>query len=344
MRRPRRKSPPTTMRRSPLPPFDEKAPILKGTPKRYFIRKINLRGIEFLNKNVVQASTGLVPGDSIYLPNENIADVIGKLWNQRLFADVKVGATIEGDSVDLDIAVRERPRVYRWLFEGEGIGKGPPEGHHREAATQNGRRALGLRDRQEHEAHQEILRREGVPKRRGQRAHRERSGHPECRERDLRDRPQAQSQDRQDQLQRQRTVQGQAAAPHLQEDPPEGDQLLQVVETQGSRLRNRQGEPGRLLQLQRLPQLHGSQRLDLPDQRPPAGHRPHGVGGQQILHPQHRLGRQLGLPHRPVAAHVRRQAGRHLRQEDDQQAAGLRQGGQSRGHGRSSRSIRTTAI
>ena len=107
-----------------LPPFDENAPILKGTPKRYFIRKINLRGIEFLNKTVVQASTGLVPGDSIYLPSNNVSDVIAKLWNQRLFADVKVGATIDGDSVDVEIAVRERPRVYRWLFEGEGVGKG----------------------------------------------------------------------------------------------------------------------------------------------------------------------------------------------------------------------------
>ncbi len=61
-----------------------------------------------------------MPGDSIYLPSENIADVIAKLWNQRLFADVKVGATIDGDSVDMEISVRERPRVYRWLFEGEG--------------------------------------------------------------------------------------------------------------------------------------------------------------------------------------------------------------------------------
>ena len=107
-----------------LPPFDENAPMLKGTPKRYFIRKINLHGIEYLNENIVQASTGLIPGDSIYLPSNTISDVIGKLWNQRLFADVKIGATIDGDSVDMEISVRERPRVYRWLFEGEGIGKG----------------------------------------------------------------------------------------------------------------------------------------------------------------------------------------------------------------------------
>ena len=63
-----------------LPPFDEKAPIMKGKPKRYFIRKINLRGIEYLNKTVVQASTGLVPGDSIYLPSENIA--VRDHWDQ----------------------------------------------------------------------------------------------------------------------------------------------------------------------------------------------------------------------------------------------------------------------
>lgn len=49
--------------------------------------------------------------------------MIAKLWNQRLFADVKVGATIDGDSVDMEISVRERPRVYRWLFEGEGVGQ-----------------------------------------------------------------------------------------------------------------------------------------------------------------------------------------------------------------------------
>ena len=208
--------------------------------------------------------------------------------------------------------------------------QGPPEGHHREAATQNGRRAVGLRDRQEYEAHQEIFRREGFPQCGGERAHRERSRHPERRERHLRDRPQTQGQDRQDQFPRQRTVQGQAPAPHLQEDAPEEHQLLQVVETQGGRLRNGQGEPHRLLQLERLPQLHDPERLDLPDQRPPTGYRPLGVGGQQVLHPQHHMGRQLGLPDQRPATHVRRQIGRHLRQEDDQQAAGLRQGGQPR--------------
>lgn len=106
-----------------LPHFDRNAPILQGLPRRYFIRNVNMRGIEYLNPAVIQASTGLIPGDSIYLPSDKITDVMEKLWNQRLFADVKIGATILGDSVDMEILLQERPRVYRWLFEGISRGK-----------------------------------------------------------------------------------------------------------------------------------------------------------------------------------------------------------------------------
>lgn len=44
-----------------------------------------------------------------------------------------------------------------------------------------------------------------------------------------------------------------------------------------------------------LPQCHHHTRLDLPDQRKTAGHRPRSVGRQQILHPQRLVGGQLGL-------------------------------------------------
>ncbi len=53
---------------------------------------------------------------------------------------------------------------------------------------------------------------------------------------------------------------------------------------------------------------------DLPDQRETPRHRHRPLGGQQILHPQHHVGGQLGLRHREVAEHVRRASGRHLRQ------------------------------
>lgn len=168
----------------PLPPFDEKAPILKGTPKRYFIRKINLRGIEFLNKNVVQASTGLVPGefdlsaerkhrgrDRQAVEPASVRRRQGRRPRSRATASIWTSPCVNG----------------RASTAGSSRAKGSAKAARRTSSrscNSKRRRALGLRDRQEHEAHQEILRREGVPKRRGQRAHRERSGHPECRERD----------------------------------------------------------------------------------------------------------------------------------------------------------------
>ena len=104
--------------------FNEDAPMLSAreTPKRYYIRKVNVSGVKNLNENLIRATSGLIPGDSIYLPSSFVGNSITRLWGQRYFSDVKVGATIDGDSVDLELILRERPRVFNWNIVGEGIG------------------------------------------------------------------------------------------------------------------------------------------------------------------------------------------------------------------------------
>lgn len=111
--------------RDTLPPFDEKSPMLRSNAaaKLYRIRKINVRGIEYLDPTLVSSSAGLIAGDSIYLPSNYISNAITRLWSQRRFADVKIGATIEGDSVDLEVFLKERPRVSNWMIVGDGIGR-----------------------------------------------------------------------------------------------------------------------------------------------------------------------------------------------------------------------------
>jgi len=104
-------------------PFDEDAPILKGAPKLYYIRNVNVRGVKYLDPNLIRSAAGLIPGDSLYLPGSYVSNSITRLWNQRYFADVKVGATILGDSVDLEIFLQERPLVNSWKFEGVSRGK-----------------------------------------------------------------------------------------------------------------------------------------------------------------------------------------------------------------------------
>ncbi len=99
--------------------FSEDAPMLDGTEKRlYRLRDIRIHGVRYLNKEVLKSSAGLAVGDSIYLPSSFISTAIDRLWNQRLFSDVRIGATIDGDDADLEIFLRERPRVYSWNFEG----------------------------------------------------------------------------------------------------------------------------------------------------------------------------------------------------------------------------------
>ena len=107
------------------PAFPEDAPVMRqgGAQKLYYIRNVNINGVQYLNPDILKSSAGLIAGDSIYLPSNFIANAISRLWSQRFFSDVKIGAEIEGDSLDLEVFLKERPRVNNWDFEGISKGK-----------------------------------------------------------------------------------------------------------------------------------------------------------------------------------------------------------------------------
>lgn len=108
--------------------FSKDAPMMSPyeTPKRYYIRNVNIHGTKYIDKKQFLITSGINPGDSIYLPSGEgyIANAIDRLWRQRYFSDVKMGATIEGDSLDIEILLQERPKVHHWYIMGEGIGPG----------------------------------------------------------------------------------------------------------------------------------------------------------------------------------------------------------------------------
>lgn len=110
---------------STKPAFPEDAPVMRqsGAQKLYYIRNVNINGVQYLNPDILKSSAGLIAGDSIYLPSNFIANAISRLWSQRFFSDVKIGAEIEGDSLDLEVFLKERPRVNNWDFEGISKGK-----------------------------------------------------------------------------------------------------------------------------------------------------------------------------------------------------------------------------
>ncbi len=105
--------------------FPKDAPMMPASvrPARYYIRHIDVHGVQYLDTDVLKSTSGLIEGDSIYLPSTFIPNAINRLWDQSIFSDVKIGAEIEGDSVDLHVFLEEQPRVFRWDFEGIPKGK-----------------------------------------------------------------------------------------------------------------------------------------------------------------------------------------------------------------------------
>ena len=261
---------------APKPAISENAPMFRseGEPRLYYIRDVNVHGVQYLNPEILKSSAGLIAGDSVYLPSNFISNAISRLWSQRFFSDVKIGAEIEGDSLDLEVFLKERPRVYNWEFE--GISKGKKKDLLEKLKLKRGSELSDYVIDKNKKLIHNYWAEKGF-----------RNTEVDVRIDNDTLRP--------GQAVTQRAVQRQAPAPHVQKDPPEVDQLLQGDQTQRERLRGGQGAADRLLQLAGLPQCHHHTRLDLPDQRKTAGHRPRSVGRQQILHPQRLVGGQLGL-------------------------------------------------
>ena len=104
--------------------FPIDAPIANVDDNRqYFLRKVNFHGSRNFDTTVLERASGLVPGDSIYLQGAFIQNAINRMWTQRYFADIKIGATIEGDNVELEVFLKQRPRVSEWGFAGVPTGK-----------------------------------------------------------------------------------------------------------------------------------------------------------------------------------------------------------------------------
>ena len=54
---------------SSKPAFPENAPMMRqdGSQKLYYIRDINIHGVQYLNSDILKSSAGLIAGDSEYV-------------------------------------------------------------------------------------------------------------------------------------------------------------------------------------------------------------------------------------------------------------------------------------
>ena len=87
-------------------------------PKEYTIRAIHVTGLTTLDSAIVVSISGMQPGDKIMIPGSDVfSKAIQNLWKQRLFSDIEIFITaVQGNMVDLEIAVQERPRLGSYRF------------------------------------------------------------------------------------------------------------------------------------------------------------------------------------------------------------------------------------
>lgn len=87
-------------------------------PKTYILGGLEVTGLKSYNEQTVKTYTGLVEGQPITIPGDQISDVIKKLWGLDLFTDVAFFYTVEGDRIFLELQIEERPTLNNVAFYG----------------------------------------------------------------------------------------------------------------------------------------------------------------------------------------------------------------------------------
>ncbi|MDP1815701.1 MAG: outer membrane protein assembly factor BamA [Leadbetterella sp.] len=106
--------------------ISEEALVDYTSPKDYIIGGITVSGAKFLDPNTLISVSGLNVNDEIKIPGERISSAIKRLMDQGIIEDVSINITkVEGKTVFLELALKERPRLNKIVLN--GIRKGEKE-------------------------------------------------------------------------------------------------------------------------------------------------------------------------------------------------------------------------
>ena len=90
-----------------------------ATPQDFEIAGITVTGSQFYDGNSMINISGLQVGDKIKVPGDMIASAIRKIMDQGILEEVEIYATkTEGEKIWLNIALKERPRLYALQYIG----------------------------------------------------------------------------------------------------------------------------------------------------------------------------------------------------------------------------------
>ncbi len=97
-----------------------------NNPKKYKVGRVTVEGNNYFSDQQIIQQTGLMVGNEVTVPGEDISQIVQRLWLQRYFEDVEIsidGLSENRDSAYFRIRIKERPRVSRWTFSGVKSGE-----------------------------------------------------------------------------------------------------------------------------------------------------------------------------------------------------------------------------
>ncbi len=90
-----------------------------GSAKEYNLAGINVSGVEGYEDYVLIGVSGLIIGQEITVPGNEITDAVKRYWRNGLFSEVKIAAdSIVGRDIYLHIYLKTRPRVSEINYTG----------------------------------------------------------------------------------------------------------------------------------------------------------------------------------------------------------------------------------
>ncbi len=98
---------------------DKPVILYSGTPRQYTIADIQVEGGGDYDDYVLIGLSGLVVGEKIRVPGDDITKALKRYWRHGLFSDVKITAEkIKDDKIWLKIWLKQRPRISKITYHG----------------------------------------------------------------------------------------------------------------------------------------------------------------------------------------------------------------------------------
>jgi outer membrane protein insertion porin family len=92
--------------------------------RTYQLAAIQVEGTQYYDPMIIRSITGLIVGQEIDVPGEDISRAIRNLWKQGLFADVYISiGKIEENEITLVVKITEKPRLSDIVIEGVKSGE-----------------------------------------------------------------------------------------------------------------------------------------------------------------------------------------------------------------------------